>query len=148
MNRADGLALAGQGVGVLALGAWAGHAAAPMMKGSAVYGACLLLAALVCGHAAARTLAVTLLAPVAAAQLVQRMRQPQPDPRAQTRGERWLDLGLTLVAVLVFIATALVAGLMMWAWGEGVSLVGALLRFGAASVLLSPLMPRTLRALG
>lgn len=148
MMRGDGFALAAQGCGALALGAWAGHAVAPSMEGSAVYGACLLLAALACGHGAARVLAVTLLAPVALAQLVQRVRDPQPDPAPRTRSERWFGRVMNLVAVLVFIACALVAGLVMWAWADGASLAGAWLRFGGTALLLAPLTPRVLRALG
>ena len=147
MTRGDGIALAGQGAGALLLGAWAGHASAPLLEGAAVYGACLLLAALACGHAAARAVAVTILAPVAAVQLVRRMREPRRDPQPATRSERIVGFATTLVAVAVFIAAALAAALVLGWWGNA-SLIGACLRFGAASLVLSVAMPRALQALG
>lgn len=141
------MALAVQGAGTLVLGAWAGHASAPGLEGAAVYGACLLLAAVACGHAAARIVVLTILAPVAAVQLVQRMREPRSDPGPTARGERAVGLVTTLAATGGLSAAAIAAAVVLWLFADA-SLVGACLRFGLGAVLLTPTMPRALRALG
>ena len=147
MTRGDGMALAVQGAGALVLGAWAGHASAPGLEGAALYGGCLLLAAVACGHAAARVVVMTILAPIAAVQLVQRMREPRNDPGPTTRGERAVGLVTTLAAAGGLLAAAIAAAAVLWLLGDA-SLIGACLRFGLAAVLLLPTMPRALRALG
>lgn len=147
-ERTDLFLLLGQCLAALVAGAWAAKAAAPALAMAAWWGSAILLIALFCGYGVVRVLVATVLAPWAVMQLIQRVRDPRAGRADESAGERRFGLVTNAIAMAVFVAVALAGAAALWAWADGVSLVGALWRFGLSALVLALVMPRAIRALG
>lgn len=146
--RTDVAWLVGQAVVAALAGAWAGAMAFPSLDAGGVLGAVVLVVALGAGYGAAYALVSTLLAPLAALQLVRRMRDPSSSPAPRDASERWIARLSTALAVVIFAGMSLAGAVVLWLVADGDPLPGALWRFVLVAMLCAAITPRAIRALG